>query len=1174
MHTPLKLLAILLIPATLSTAVAAADPPRVPGLPPPAPLEVSKAPAAPDSARPGTVPLDALKVSPGTVIVLYDPLKGILNPTVVQILLSPQDYQKLMEQSEQFQRQAQAEKLETPSSCKWSGQVEGDLVRIHALIEFRTDRDRALVSLGGKRAWPIAARLDGELPWIQAGDNGLIVQADKAGVHQVTLDLLVPLGTRKGAKGAERGFDLYLPRAAITTLQHLDLPGGVTEVRLGDRTLHPRTLGPHSRLEEVPLGAVDHLNVAWKGPAAEPAKGTPVLAATGHVVVTVSESQVITRAELRLRVLHGETTQWRIQVPLPPEASLEVEPDEPRILESTRSADKQNPVWTIRLREPLTAAGEPLRVTLHLRQPRSGSSVGIVPFTVLDALSQNGDLEILAPDDLRLRYTGLRADVSPREVTDDQRHLEVRAAFGYWTSPEAAAKQPASPLLTLQVEAARGTVETHVTQQLRLLDGDGPGLPRWQVRTRIDVTPIRAGLDRLDVTLPPAYTYERQAEADPPEAIEEVVADPTNHVAQIRLAQKQRRPFSITLVGTLPQAQDEQTARLLLPRPVAWLVERRVQSEPSGPAALPRSPVEDRGGQVNVVLPEGLELTSQPFRAGPATSLLANGRSGPHEYSWQTETTPERLELAWRTYRPQFAVEAVADLVLAGRRARVRQEFRFPKPPSSPVVFRVPAEIERHVRIVEGGTAAVEDGPFLSAWAVTLTGPGGVEHPLVLEYSFPLPDVALGGKAPGPAAQTRLGEPPITVPFVEPLQATLGQLRVRIWCDPGAQVTIAGGRWEELPTEPTERKRLPDLVLRGNLKSPLTLHLRQSGAAPLATAVLDRALIRVVQTESGTQSYRVRFLLSKLGARHLDIDLPAALASSSLTVSLDGKVPPLQLLNDARQAGDVGRRVRLQVEPDLYRQPVVLDLSYSFEPRPADSRGTFQATFKPPQLVDAVLLGRVRWQVELPARWIALYPQAGYTVEQRWGWSGWLIAPLAPRPAATGAELDGWFTAEEAPGTVESEPSLVCWQTALGPFQLVEVPQQWWMLLCSLTVLALGIGLFLLRLGRTLFWICLGAAVAAVAVVGSLLPGTLSVILYGCEPGALVLVLFLGIHWLLHTRYRRQVIFMPGFTRLKPGSSLARAAAAGRPREPSTVDHPPKRGSSIISEVRPQTNGQ
>ena len=144
----------------------------------------------------------------------------------------------------------------------------------------------------------------------------------------------------------------------------------------------------------------------------------------------------------------------------------------------------------------------------------------------------------------------------------------------------------------------------------------------------------------------------------------------------------------------------------------------------------------------------------------------------------------------------------------------------------------------------------------------------------------------------------------------------------------------------------------------------------------------------------------------------------------------------------------------------------------------------------------------------------------------------------------------------------------MCWQTALTPLVLVHAPQRFWLLICSLLFLGLGLGLFYLPLPRVLFWssvIFLGSALTA---IGILWPAVLPGIVYGCEPGAAVLLVVVAFQWTLHERYRRKVVFMPGFTRLKPGSSLIRPGSSNRKRELSTVDEPPKRGSSISVEPK------
>jgi hypothetical protein len=69
-------------------------------------------------------------------------------------------------------------------------------------------------------------------------------------------------------------------------------------------------------------------------------------------------------------------------------------------------------------------------------------------------------------------------------------------------------------------------------------------------------------------------------------------------------------------------------------------------------------------------------------------------------------------------------------------------------------------------------------------------------------------------------------------------------------------------------------------------------------------------------------------------------------------------------------------------------------------------------------------------------------------------------------------------------------------------------------------------------------------------------------IAYGCEPGFVVLLAVLGLQWLMHQRYRRQIVFLPSFSRGPAGSSLIRKTPSSRPPsgEPSTVDVPPQMG--------------
>jgi hypothetical protein len=221
-----------------------------------------------------------------------------------------------------------------------------------------------------------------------------------------------------------------------------------------------------------------------------------------------------------------------------------------------------------------------------------------------------------------------------------------------------------------------------------------------------------------------------------------------------------------------------------------------------------------------------------------------------------------------------------------------------------------------------------------------------------------------------------------------------------------------------------------------------------------------------------------------------------------------------------------------------------------------------QTALQPPVVRGETGWNPVRWQVAFPSSWLPLDTDANFRAEQRWGWRGWLVGL---KPAPSNGDVEGWSLSSEATGmppTTEGEaagpPSLVGWQTTAGPLRLTHAPQQGWLLICSLALLVVGLVVSQLKRPRGLGWLLALVLGLAAAGVGLYWPSVLASVMYGCEPAMVVLMLVLGSQWLLHQRYRRQVVFLPGFKRTKGGSALVRGSS-NRPRtgEPSTVDAPP-----------------
>ena len=1055
-------------------------------------------------------PVDPAKLPPGGIVVAGEDVKDLLQQ--LRNELPPEKFKELLDQVEQIRKQTAQEKPEFRGNCRLSGKVDGDVAHVQVVFEFKTFAPRELVPLGCQKGWPTAASLDDKLPLLAPpNDDGLFVQVEQPGTHRLTLQLDVAV-TPRGPKGGERGFELGLPRAPVTMLDSFDAPGNVRELRVGGRSIPVNELNSRSdKRRPVPLGAVDKLEVAWKVPAPEQPT-EPVLAAQGDVKVTVDEAQVVTEADLSLQVLRGQANQWKLYIPPLPGTTvdLDVPAGDPRAPRVERPGDPKNPIWTIILKE---ASVDALPVRIRTYQPRApGKQVPIGPFVVLGAVRQQGTVKVSAPPNLRVRPK-LRGEIERRTVTDEQRQTNnVVALFSYSNLPVPVAgkeNQPLPPPLELEIDTVKGAVETAVTHTLRLTP-EG-----WLVTTEIDVNAVRTEIERLEVELPNDF----EVKASPLSLVEPDLevrdGGQGRRIGVIKLTARRSGPFKVVLTGLWPLGEEPRggLVSVRLPRPF--------QTSDAGNAS------------VKVLVPDDKELFI--VRESGMQTLTPARRS----HSLTTERAPTRLDIAWREYRPESPVEMQVDLTLTGRQAYVRQRLKFLTATEAPrqLILRAPGFPEGRAPVAERATLTPQ-GPH--AWAVTLREPT-----LTLDYSFtPQIDKASGS---------------FLVPLVWPEGVTHCKTRVRIWSDPGTQPVDDNGRWEELPLEvAAERDTLPALVLRADgLNVPL--RLKTAAVTPLPTVAVDRVLMQAAVSDGGHQTYRARFLLGMLHARTLDIDLPAPPASINLDLLLDGKrLTGLQTIDEEGNPVETGRIIRLPIEPELYHGPVVLELRYQVAPGRVESTGRTLTKFHPVRLRGNIFPGRVRWKVGLPSDWVPIQVPGPVSVEQRWGFRGWLPAP---RAAASAADLERWFTgsaeppADEAATAGSRAAEVVCWQTQLGPLSVVHVPEQAWLLLCSLAFLLTGLALYLLT--ATPRWLAVAVAIVALVVLmtGVLWPTLLPVALYGSEPGIVVLALVLGFLWLRQQRYRRQLIFMPGFSRMAPGSSVVRTGGSSRlPREASTVD--------------------
>jgi hypothetical protein len=1160
------------------------------------------------------IPLEKLKVPPGGILVLVEQAKSALQLFPKMVLLTPQKFQELMDRISALERQVKADK-KLPSICRLTGRLDGDVVRLQAEYRFTTERPGVSVFLGGQGAVITEATWgehgtktrggNPEVPFLEPGDNGYSVQVDRPGEYVLNLRFQLPVQVRASpliGNIPERGFELGLPGAAVTLLT-LTLPPAVKELRWNEFTekASQRIDAGHASPPGqwmVPVGRVKNLNVSWKEPINIP--GAEALrTADGQIVVQIQEGHVLTIADLALADLRGRTREWRLWAPS--SAQLEVKPPPGLTGEILAPAGPGAP-HVVRLSEPTT---EKFNVRVQLRTDRPSPRLPVGHFSVLDAYRQQGTITVKAnPEALR----GLKpvyhrqGEVVERDIPKEAAAADAIAVFKYWNMLPPGMPVTAAPL-EIEFQRVKGAVETHVEHTLQLKQVQ----KGWQVLavSRIHAKPVHDGVDYLEVQLPRArpeglgvtavapadfpvcfpwaaihlatqphwpvrvpQDYDLEGE-DGAAAAEMDLTPESGKTGGRRVGIKLHRflskKFTVVLTGTYLLPRGITATRLELPRPVGVL---------------------DRGAKILVEVEENLELmanenTTDTLSPALSSQEVADGRlARRHQQTTVWQRTPAYAVLAWKPYRADVAQRTLADVTVRPQYAHVRQELSLEAGEMNDVAAKhrglgqVALHVPRMVRglsIGGGGKLQLYDADKQTAWIVASTEGAAVDQ-FVATYDFPLPPEK-------PPEASRRAPRELAVPLLWVETATRAETRVRFWCDPGNVPTLVqpdaiAGPWRDLGTEIVQgRDSLPALVVAGEgMRAPLQVRVDEALATPLQPVVLERGLVQVAVDEEGTEYYRARFLVSKLHAHHLDIELPAPPAGLVLQIGLDHKRIPWQLAPEERgtksderaeepsllASGSSplvprGNQVRCMVHPSLYGRPVVLDITYRLVAgRPLGS-WPWRNSLLPPRIDDAVLRGRVRWQVSLPAKLVGMVASTDAYVEQQWAWRGGFPQPEA---ATTAAELEQWFGGG-GPGSSllasDSSLSIVCWRTSMTPLTLIRVPRQVWFLLCSGLVVSAGLALSFMRWPRLalgLLAVLLGAAIAAGAICW---PSGVPFLIYGCVPGVLVLLLLIGVQWMIHRQYRRQLVFMPGFTRMKSGSSLVRTGG-GRPREPSTVD--------------------
>ncbi len=937
---------------------------------------------------------DMINSPPGGVVVVVEDIKEALSLLPKMVLMSPVEYQKLLARLAILEKQAKGER-KTAHVCKLTGGLEGDFVQLKAEFVFTTDEPRTRVALGLLGAYLTdEGELDQQVPLLEIGDDGLAVRVDKEGTHRLTLNIKVPVKFKRSSATAgsgERGFDLGLPGAAVTTLA-LNLPVGIKEIRWNDTQEKTSNSGRW----ELALGKVKMLNLAWKDAAALPGNA-PLLTADSQVGVKIYENYVSLHADLTLEDLRGQTKEWRLL--LPPNARVEVKTPAGLAFELLYP-EGDRPQHIVRLAE---ASAERIVVSVQVRhlRPFAAPRLPIGPFFVEGAFRQEGTISIkAAPDSLRGQRLLFHrhGDIYPRDIPQEAGGTDLVALFKFWSLPATtglAALTAAKAPLEVELKSEKILADVAVDHVLQFRPGPAAGVLELtttiQLKSATDFLNIqlpRVPLPRLDVLalsvgtsfpaalpwLPLASPFGTASPLALPLGFvgnEEVAMVPApDGQGNVRLTWNRPLAKEIKLVGKYLVPAGAQRVHVDLPRPVD---------------------IRDHGSKLRIKANEQFEI----FIANAEKALPESKRD--LQFSW--DASPPGVDLIIKAVRAEFLVTGVSDVWLHERSAEVKQNLQFTvptpnvraeAPEANALRLRVPASV-RELTVIAGGKLIQHDLAQEYAW-IAPTGEPGSRAEIQLLYDFALTK----NENAAPTGPGRI----VDVPLVWPDKATHHDGKVRVWTEVGTRVSLWPGpsesdAWKDFGIEVVPGSDImPALVLRGAGQDlPLSLRLFDTSLAGVPGFVSERALLQVAIDEEGMHAYRARYFVQKINARHLDFELPMPAANCLMNVWLDNqKITTWEPLETAPNI------VQIFVQPRLYQQPVVLELEYKLPATFTDRISFWRTLLYAPNFARTRFRDAHAGKLRFPIRGSASYPQASWTITG--GSLAGFLGPSQALPAA------------------------------------------------------------------------------------------------------------------------------------------------------------------------------
>lgn len=1067
-----------------------------------------------------------------------------------RIHLTPQEFQKLLDQLDQLKKQVAARKAVAPSGCAIRARVEkrGEaLVAVVKLtLSFRTTAPQTPVALGGKKGFLVAAALDGnsgKLPVLDTVEDGFAAVIETAGDHTLTLDLEAAV-TARGAK-PELGFEIGLPRSAITTLllepPEKDVKRVNLTMRAPELVLRPAEPRRISALDVAQLGArpghengyalgpAESVEVTWEPSASAAQPADRVQSAELDVAVLFTESVVESTAKFRLR---GPALSWSVVAPA--EAALSAD----RAPGATDLGPAQAPVitppgesmgetkkaeWTIDF--PAGSPPSDWIVTAVTRQkrpsaedPKHRGPFAVGPFSVLNVMRQTGTVRVTAGPHTRFVFKhgpDLRKEAQPGAIDD-----EVTSAFFRLTTGPTGAAAVAAPLFTVEAWRLPGRVAVKPTYNLTLTEAG------WRVRAELKVSPIGTEIDSLAVEVPAEW---RGFQATPAEVVEGVLAETAadgfwESIARevtgearspmlVRFSAGHRQPFDLILTATVPLPAGAGEAVVPLPRL---------------PGAVERDAI------LTATVNEGLEVRGEArgwdgdraanWGAALAPAPVLNGKSSTAvtAVTGRTDGGFARAILAWHPYRPDLGVDLRADATLFDRQIVVQQVVRMRSPDGlkPPIRFLGPSSAAG-VRVHSSQNPLEPVGP--GEWKLNVPADAR-DFTLTVSYAIPVSPRAAEDRAPWR----------VPVGLLWPVGATRADSTIRVWSSTmrGHAIANVSTGWRELPIEPVaDREALPVLALAtSSAETPLVLEATEVEASSAVAVWIDRGLVQAWSADDGATRYRARFLLRRWLTPAVEVRVPGPPSSPTPEFYRDGqRVEAVRIVEETET-----RAYRVPLPEARPGRTTLVEVRYHLR-----SAGDRESEYLPPALPAAAFAGTVRWHVTVPPGSVPLL-SGGAAPEMRWGIRNGL---LAPGSVGSPDELEVWLRTGDEPRGPEggNGDTVTARQSAPAALTVNRAPRIGFTIACSAAFFVLFIVLTRLPVAT------IGAVVAlvagAVGIAAVYWPHPVAQAASTSQPGLVAAVVVVLAHLAARSYYRHRIRHLPGFSRAAPSPTPTPAAA-------------------------------